>query len=115
MMRSADAGAQGPQHPPLAVVGTFFLLPVSVVAHEVAEVAWVLVVGVLDKSRTARRQFGNLWASDANILKEHHQQQRAGIVVGAITGCQVRDGEARVLEYACGIGHPQQVIKFDYR
>ena len=95
----------------MAVVRADLLEPAAVEAQEVAEPAPAAVEGVIQERGVGRRQPVDLRRALAELLQEHGQQQRAGVVVGAVALGEIGDRRGGVLEHAGRVGHAHQVVE----
>ncbi len=109
--RPADARAQRPDGAPVRVLRPDLLQPAAVERQEVAEPLRLGVERRLKERGVPRREPVDLALALAQFLEQNGQQERAGVVVGAVALREVRDRVRGVLEHPGRVGHPRQVVE----
>jgi len=84
------------------------LQPAAVEPQEVAEPFRLGVERGLEKCGVPCREPLDLRPALPEFLQQHREQQRAGVVVGAVSLVVIGNGVCRVLEHPGRVGHPRQ-------
>ena len=111
---SARRLTQCPKRSPVTVFGPAVFEPGAVEAHEVAKPPGVGIPGMLHESRKSRRQDFRQGLL-ARIVEGAGQQQRASIVVYAVSMRTIRHRLHRMLEQAGIVAHRQKMADLHVR
>ena len=104
--RASNDRAERPQRAAVAVLRPLLFLPQPRVRHEIAEAPQRAVEGMADECQVARRKRAHdSRIARSGVFEERHQQQRAGVVVEAITLFVARHVERGVLQHSGIVGH----------
>ena len=95
----------------MAVVGADFLEPAAIEPQEIAKPAAAAVECIVQERRVGRRQAVDLGGALAELFELDGQEQRTGVVVGAVALGEVGDRRVGVLEHAGRVGHSHQVVQ----
>src|SRR5882762_5053863 len=109
----------------MTVFGAHRFVPPAIVAEEVLESAFCRIEGMLQKRQIPKSQVFGGWICPLTLisvqlpltqLPQHNSKyQSAGVVVRGISLSAVRDREDRVLQHPSVVGHPIQMIQFQFR
>src|SRR5579871_1596793 len=113
--RATHAHAECPESSAMTVFRSALVKPTAVKAQVVVEASGRCIEGVMKKCGGCGGYAQYSLGLFAQLTKQHREDKRARIIIGAVAFGKIWNAEYRVLEDSGGIRHPAKMIQLQLR